>query len=202
MGAGNAQAGGHHEALAVVEHGLGEVAPGGVAGGGPSGVAGHHVHLAGLHGGAALGGGGGLVFHGIGVAQDGGGDGAAQVNVKALGVAVGVDVAETGQLGIVRAERRGRGRARLGDGCRPERPGLRWARGGASVGGSGMAVAAAGAVGSATGAGAVGSSPVQAIMATMPAITIAPATYLIYRFITGFLLGFLWRTSVAQNSFQ
>ena len=97
---GDAQGLGHHETLAVVEHSRGEVAPLEIAGGGPGGVAGHHIHLAGLHNRAALGGGGGANFYGIGVAEDGGGHGPAEVDVETDDIAAFVQDAEPGN-GVV-----------------------------------------------------------------------------------------------------
>src|SRR5690606_26189826 len=87
-----------HKALAVVERRRHEV-------GGPVGftdqsgrcVADEDVHLARLEGRLASGGREGHELHGVGVAQNGGGDGAAEVHVKAGPVAVRIYVAEAEQ---------------------------------------------------------------------------------------------------------
>jgi hypothetical protein len=65
-------------------------AEGGVAGQAPGGVAGQDVHLAGLERGEALLGAEGHPAHLVGVAEHGGGDGAADVHVEPAPLALAV----------------------------------------------------------------------------------------------------------------
>ena len=94
----NAQVLADHEALAVVEHGLRVVAPLGVARGGPRDGANQHVNFAGLDGRAAFGRRDQANLDLVGVAQYGGGKGAAEVDVEADVVAVVVNVAVAGHV--------------------------------------------------------------------------------------------------------
>ena len=87
-----------HKALAVEEHGLRVVAPLSIAGSGPGNGADEHINFAGLDGGAALGGGNEANLNLAGVAENGGGHGPAEVNVKADVVAVGVQGAIAGDV--------------------------------------------------------------------------------------------------------
>ena len=82
QGAGDAQVLLHQEPLAVVEHGLGVVAPLGVPGCGPGDGANQQVHFAGLDGGSAFGSGDQPNLEGICITQDSGGNGAAKVDIE------------------------------------------------------------------------------------------------------------------------
>ena len=91
------------ESLAVVEGGHGEVAPFRVALGGPGHVAGNEVNLACLQNRSAVGRGNRHELDGFGVAQNGGGNSPAQVNIEADVAAVRIQVSETKQFGVYAA---------------------------------------------------------------------------------------------------
>ena len=92
------------EALAVVEHGVGEVAPLGVAGSCPGHRADEQVDLAGLEDRPPLGGGKYADLDRFRVSEHGGGDGAAQVDVEAHIVARFVQEAVAGNVGPAAAD--------------------------------------------------------------------------------------------------
>ncbi len=94
----------HHDGLAVVERGGTEDAPARVAADGPGRVADEDVDLTGLEGRTALVGGQGAELHGLGVAENGGRDGAAEVGVEADGVAALVEEAEARQAAVDAAD--------------------------------------------------------------------------------------------------
>ena len=98
QGVGNPGVLANHKALAVVEHGLGVVAPAGVPGRGPGNRPHQHIHFAGLNRRPALGSGNQADFDGVGVAQHGGGQSPAQVNVETDVVAGGVQPAIAGHV--------------------------------------------------------------------------------------------------------
>ena len=132
QGAGDADFFGHEHSLSVVVVDAGEFAVGDVAAHGPGGVAGEDVDFAGLEGGEALFGGKRCDLEFGGVAEDGGGDGAAQVHIQPGPVAGVVEHGKAGQsladaaldesLGadVLQSVGEGRGGERRGDNRRDD----------------------------------------------------------------------------------
>ena len=98
QGAGDSQALVDHEPLSVVEHRLGVVSPLGVARSRPGNRPDQHVDLAGLDCRAAFGGGDQTNLDLAGVTQHSGGEGSAEVDVKADVVALAIQKPVAGHV--------------------------------------------------------------------------------------------------------